>query len=161
MELGRRGKISIIASKLVLREADCNLRKKSSAGAIKSFRKFLRDTKIKVVPPPDEKSFESYAEFLHPKDSPVLAAAIQSNADFLVALDRKHFFSSALFSKLKKIKIITAEDAPGLPGVSEAVSVRGSRPRAGGGDAERSRPLTGFSPPQELAEGERRGVSLI
>jgi hypothetical protein len=36
----------------------------------------------------------------------------------------------------------TAEDAPGLPGVSGAVPVRDSRPRAGGGDAERSRPLT-------------------
>lgn len=110
LELARRGKISVMASRLVLREADRNLRKKSSAGVLKSFRKFLHDTKIKVVPPPDEKFFEPYAEFLHPKDLPVLAAALQSSADFLVTLDRKHFFSSALLSKLKKIKILTPGD---------------------------------------------------
>lgn len=36
---------------------------------------------------------------------------------------------------------VTAEDAPGLPGVSGAVPARGFRPRAGGGEAKRSSPL--------------------
>ncbi len=36
----------------------------------------------------------------------------------------------------------TAEGAPGLPGGPAAVPARGFMPRAGGGDAERSRPLT-------------------
>jgi len=36
----------------------------------------------------------------------------------------------------------TAEDDPGLPGVSGAVPARGFMPQAGGGEAKRSRPLT-------------------
>ena len=110
LELGCRGKIALVASRLVLREADRNLRKKSSLRVLKSFHRFLQDTKIEVVPPPDEETFETYAELLHPKDLPVLVAAIESHADYLVTLDKKHFFLPALLSKLKKTKIITPAD---------------------------------------------------
>ncbi len=41
---------------------------------------------------------------------------------------------------------ITAEDAPGSARGSEAVPVRGYRPRAGGGEAQRSSPLTKIRP---------------
>ena len=47
-----------------------------------------------------------------------------------------------LFVSFHRSARLTAEDTPSKLGVSEAVPVRGFRPRAGGGDAKQSRPLT-------------------
>jgi len=110
LHLAKRKKIVIFASKLVLREADRNLRKKTSSPIAKSFRRFLRDTKIKVAPAPGEETLQEYESFIHPKDVPVLAFAIESKVDFFITLDKKHFFVPAIISKVKKIRIITPGD---------------------------------------------------
>lgn len=52
------------------------------------------------------------------------------------------FHASLLSKNGKGVLIFTAEDGPGKSGVSGAVPPRGWRPRAGGGDAKRYRPLT-------------------
>ena len=107
LKLARRGKLTILSSRLVLREADRNLRRKSSPSALKAFRRFLQNTKINVVPAPQEEMLKPYEPLIHPKDVPVLAAAVLSKAGFLLTLDRKHFLTSSLSSKLmKKIKIM-------------------------------------------------------
>ena len=110
LELARRGKVSLFATRLVLLEADRNLRKKASPAVLKTFRRYLQNTKIHVMPMPDEKLFKPYEPYIYPKDLPILVAAVESKADFLVTLDRKHFFTSQLLSKVKKIKIITSAD---------------------------------------------------
>ena len=46
LEMARRKKIILYASKLVLREADRNLRKKSTPAGLKAFRRYIQDTKI-------------------------------------------------------------------------------------------------------------------
>ena len=104
--LARRKKLTIVSSRLVLREADRNLRKKSSPSALKTFRRFLQNTKIHIAATPPEELLQPYESLIHPKDVPVLAAACESNAEFLITLDRRHFFTPALLSKMKKIKIV-------------------------------------------------------
>ena len=107
LELAGRRKIAIWSSRLVLREADRNLRRKAPPSVLKAFRRFIQNTKIQVVPAPGEEMLKTYEPFIHPKDVPVLAAAVASKANFLLTLDRRHFLGPGRLSKLKKIKILT------------------------------------------------------
>ena len=110
LELIRRRKMEVCASRLVLREADRNLRTKSEKGALKAFRRFLQSAKIRIAPAPDEVLFKAYESFLHPKDLPVLAAALLAKSDFLITLDRRHFLTPQVLSNIKKIKVCTPAD---------------------------------------------------
>jgi predicted nucleic acid-binding protein len=109
LELARRKKIELAASKLVLYEADRNLRKKAPASAAKIFRRFLQDVRIRIVPP-TEKTLTAYAQAVESKDVPVLAAAVDSDAAYFLTLDRKHFLSSAIVRSLKKPRIMNPGD---------------------------------------------------
>lgn len=110
LELARRRKIEVYASRLVLREADRNLRAKSEKKALKSFRRYLESVKIHIVPAPDETLFKPHESYLHPKDLPVLAAALTAKSDYLITLDRRHFLTPQVLSKVKKIKVCTPAD---------------------------------------------------
>ena len=110
LELARREKITVYASRLALREAERNLRKKSSTAILKNYHRFLQKTKIHIVRPPDERLFRPYDECIHPKDLPVLVAAMQSGADYLVTLDRRHFMTPAVLSKVKAVRILSSGD---------------------------------------------------
>lgn len=107
LELARRKRIEIAASRLVLREADRNLRRKAPAPALKTFHQFLQQVKVRVILlPTDEEIVSPYEAMVHPKDLPVLSSAIASKSDYFLTLDRKHFLSSPLVQKLKKPVIL-------------------------------------------------------
>ncbi len=110
LEIAGRDKIQLYSSKLVLREAERNLRLKSAPGNLKSFHRYLQKTKIHVVPFPDDKITAPYEALLHPKDLPVLGAAMISKSDYLITLDKRHFLTKALPSKIKKPAILTPGD---------------------------------------------------
>lgn len=91
-------------------EADRNLRREAPPAAFKTFHRFLQQVKVRVISPPTEEVISSYEGLIDPKDLPVLAAAVVSQADFLLTLDRKHFLSSELVSKVKKPRIFSPAD---------------------------------------------------
>ena len=103
----RRRKVEAHASRLVLREADRNLRAKSGKGALKSFRRYLQSVTIRICPAPKEELSASCEPYLHPKDLPVLGAALQVKSDFLISLDKRHFSAPQVLSHATKVKIIT------------------------------------------------------
>ena len=109
MELVERKKIQVYASRLVLREAERNLRSKAAPETLKVFHRFLQNTKIHIVFPSDDKRFKTYEELIHPKDFPVLSAALTARVEYLVTLDRKHFLTPSL-QKIKEFKILTPGD---------------------------------------------------
>ncbi len=110
LQLASKKKWQIIASKLVLHEADRNLRKKSDPKSCKAFHRYLQQNKIIVVPAPEEKTLNKVESLIHPKDVPVLAAAIESGSDFLLTLDRRHFLTSNLAANVRKPRILTPGD---------------------------------------------------
>ncbi len=110
LEIAGRKKIILYASKLVLREAERNLRLKSKPENLKSFHRYLQKTKIHVVPAPEEKTLGPFEALIHPKDLPVLGAALSVRADYLITLDKRHFFTAALQSRTGKLKIMTPGD---------------------------------------------------
>ena len=110
LELARRKKMQVVATKLVLREADRNLRKKAKPKILKKFRRFLQQTKIIVMPALADVILRKYEPFIHPKDVPVLAAAVESKVDYLITLDRRHFFDEKVRKCVGKTKVLTPGD---------------------------------------------------
>ena len=110
LEMAARKKISLYSSKLVLRETERNLRLKCKRENLKSFHRFLQKTKIHIAPFPEDKMLEPLETFIHPKDLPVLGAALTGNVDYLITLDRHHFFTATLRSGLPRLKIMTPGD---------------------------------------------------
>ena len=110
LELARRRRIELVASRLVLREADRNLRRKASPAALKAFHRFLQQVKIRVVLTPAEEAMKAYERMVDPKDLPVLAASVASQADFFLTLDRKRFLSSGVVARIKKPHILGPAD---------------------------------------------------
>jgi len=110
LQLAHRKKWQIVASKLVLHEADRNLRKKSDPKSCKAFHRYLQQSKIVVVPPPEGRILLRVESHIHPKDVPVLAAAIESGSDFLITLDRRHFMTPKVQTNVQKPRILTPGD---------------------------------------------------
>lgn len=105
LELTRRGKMELAASRLVLREADRNLRKKASPQALRTFRRFLQDVKIRIVQPAED-ILKLHEGTVDPKDLPVIAAAVSARADYFLTLDRKHFLDVGYFVRMKKPRVM-------------------------------------------------------
>lgn len=110
LQIAARKKFVVYSSRLVLKEAERNLRLKSKRAHLQSFHRYIQKTKIHVIPSPDQKFLESFSELIHPKDLPVLSAALAAKVDYLLTLDRRHFLTSTLESKIKKLKIMTPGD---------------------------------------------------
>ena len=110
LQLASKKKWQIIVSSLVLHEADRNLRNKSDPKSCKAFHRYLQRNKIVVVPAPEEKILNKIESLIHPKDVPVLAAAIASGSDFLLTLDRRHFLNPRVQASVRKPKILTPGD---------------------------------------------------
>lgn len=107
LQLARHGTIQLVASRLVLREADRNLRRKGRPDNLRTFRRFLSTTQLHIVRPPSETAVAECEPWTHPKDAPILAAAISAKADYLVTLDRRHVLTEAVRSHVRGIKVVT------------------------------------------------------
>lgn len=110
LQLALKGRIAVTASRLVLREAERNLRRKRPPKDLKMFRRFLKRTALRVIPTPPETAWTTYEGVIHPKDVPVLAAAVASKATYLVTLDRRHFMTKAVRDKVPGLTILTPGD---------------------------------------------------
>ena len=77
--------IRLITSQYVMGEVQRNLRQ---IGQIERLRKLMRSVQIIYV---DEGFDLPEARLLPEKDRPILAAAVQTTADYLVSGDKKHF----------------------------------------------------------------------
>ncbi len=110
LAIAGRKKIMLYSSKLVLREAERNLRLKSKRKNLKLFHSYLQKNKLHIVPFPEDKVLEPLESLIHPKDLPILGAALLSEADYLLTLDKRHFFTPALQKMKTKIEIMSPGD---------------------------------------------------
>ena len=105
-----KGRFEVTASRLVLREAERNLRRKRPPKDLKAFHRFLKHAKLRVIRTPPETAWKPYEGVIHPKDVPVLAAAVASRAAYLITLDRRHFLAKAVIKKVPELTILTPGD---------------------------------------------------
>jgi len=110
LELARRKRFQLVTSRLVLREAERNLRSKASRKTLQAFHRFLQATDVVVAPSPEEKIVAQYETVIHPKDIPVLVAALKAEVDYLVTLDRRHFLTKPVLALARRAKILTPGD---------------------------------------------------
>lgn len=104
-QLKDKFKLNLISSKLALIEAERNIVEKEGPSVLERFYNFIKV--INVISIDSNKAKIFYIKTIEEKDAPILYGARQSNADFLITLDKKHFFTDTINGKSLPFKIIT------------------------------------------------------
>ncbi len=110
MEICRKGHFEAIVSRLVLLEAERNIRKKFPSSVLTRYHHLLESTPLHVVPSPTHEESDPYLSLIHEKDAPILAAAIESRSEYLVSLDQHDFITEKLRRARLPLKILTPKD---------------------------------------------------
>lgn len=97
-----------VTTELVLVETERNIRKKLDKKALNRFHKLVKEVGIEIYPP--AVTAHHYQKIIAPKDAHVLASAIESKCDYLITLDRRHFFTPKIQKTELPVKIIIPKD---------------------------------------------------
>lgn len=93
LELGRLGRLSVVASVRVVQESCKNIKNKIGQEAVARFHRVIRAGLIEIFPTPEAPIIAKWENLTHAKDCHVLAGALGSKVDFLITLDRKHLLT--------------------------------------------------------------------
>jgi predicted nucleic acid-binding protein len=96
LEACRRGKFKAVVTRLVLIEAERNIKTKLGEEDLLRFYRFLGSVNFIVEPPVSAREIADYSHLIEEKDAHVLAAAVRSGAQFLLTLDTQHFMTERL-----------------------------------------------------------------
>lgn len=103
-------KYSFITSAKVIEEARKNLSSYNNPDYLERLGEILEDFNFWVIKILDEKLIDLYKDIIHEKDTHVLVGAIQSNADYLLTFNKKHF-STRRFKKFNlKLQVVTPKE---------------------------------------------------
>lgn len=102
--LGRKKKVNLIVSQFVLDEASDNIIKKG--GEKDNFNYLLKNANLRIFSANNLFLKNICEKIIHPKDAEVLADAILSKADYLLSLDKKHFFTKEVKEFADKTEIL-------------------------------------------------------
>lgn len=105
LQLAETGLIEVIVSKQVVVEADRNIEEKLPE-LLDAYREFIALLSPLLIDDPHHKDIKGFLEMINPDDAPILAAAVNAGADFLVTWDRKHFIGRK-FDLQNNMKIVT------------------------------------------------------
>ena len=95
-----------VVSRQILVEAERNIKKKLPRG-LKRYQEIIANIHLEVEADPKEEDIRSCAQLISLKDAPILAAAINAQADFFVTLNTKHFMTHRLEDACLNMKIVT------------------------------------------------------
>lgn len=108
--LSRQKKIKGLVSLDSVGEARKNVNLKLGLKRKQRFIFYLKNAKLKLVPEPLAEEIAECEKIIFAKDAPILAAAKKSKANYLVTLNRKHFFQPKVINFAKPLKIVTPKD---------------------------------------------------
>ena len=107
IELAKRKKLKLFATVEVLKEAERNLRLKEDIKVLVRYYENLEFAKPKIIKINKSKAKDKFGKIINEKDTLVLAGAERSKVDYLVTLDKKHFFINKLNLAELPFKIVT------------------------------------------------------
>jgi predicted nucleic acid-binding protein len=107
MEFCKARKATPLVSRLVLIEAERNIRKKFEESVLVHYYDMLAELDPQVLPTPEQREIEAAAEVIRPKDAHVLAAARNGEASHLITLDRKHILTDEVRQTIRPILACT------------------------------------------------------
>lgn len=84
------GLYRLVVSRLVLDEADRNLRKKLPR-ALPNFARQMAQIELEIIPPPSDEEVQRWVEVIEAKDAPILATAVSAQVDRFLTLNSKDF----------------------------------------------------------------------
>ena len=91
-DLGESEELRLVLSRQVLVEADRVLLRRFPH-LIERYRLFIKSFSPELADDPSPDSVRAAEAVIHPNDAPILAAAKQAKADYLVTLNTKHFLT--------------------------------------------------------------------
>lgn len=103
-----KGFFTLVTTQFILQEAQKNINLKMSKEAHLRFLKIIGESILEIQHPP--KTIQQYKDIIDLKDVHVLAAAIESQSDFLITLDKKHFQNNKIKEANLPIKIMTTKE---------------------------------------------------
>lgn len=98
-------KFNLITSRLALVEAERNITEKEDSSVVERF--YILIKAIGVISVDSKKAKHFYKGMIEEKDAPILYGAKLCKADFLITLDKKHFFTNKLKKEKFPFKIMT------------------------------------------------------
>jgi predicted nucleic acid-binding protein len=101
--------ITLVIAEEVLVEAERNLQEELPR-ALPEYRRFLAACPLERAAMPSVAEVAAAKEFIHPKDAPILAAAMSLEVDYLVTLNRKHFLDDPEVARKSGLCIGTPGD---------------------------------------------------
>ena len=106
----RLGKICGYVSLDVIGEARKNVYLKLGKKSQKRLVFYLKQANLIFVREAAVEKVAQCEKYISQKDAPILAAALESPASFLVTLDRRHFFQAEVIKFVKPLVIISPKD---------------------------------------------------
>lgn len=103
------GQITVIVTKQVIAETVRNLQAKGNPVALGRFFDLYAEVRPTAVEPKQSRIRKAEA-VINRKDVPILAGAKTSNCQYLVTLDRRHFFTDEVAQFAKPTEILLPRD---------------------------------------------------
>lgn len=100
LDLAELGLIQLILSDMVIVEVDRNLQEHGFEELLPLFRQYLLRLRPLKEPDPSKEEVVRAAEFINPKDAPILTAALKAEADYLLTFDVRHFRTPATLKQV-------------------------------------------------------------
>jgi len=107
LEFAKKGRVELFATSAVLKEAERNLRLKEKVLVLIRHYGNLKLAKPKIVKISGRRAKEKLKLIINEKDALILAGAEKAKADYLVTLDKKHFFAEKVGLAKLPFEIIT------------------------------------------------------
>lgn len=108
-----KGKVVPVVSRVILQECERNFLKKFSKKELLFFYRWLGKAPLVLEKLPAEEEIKKFYSLIATKDVHVLATAVQAKTEFLVTLDKKHFFTPKLKKAKLPLKILTPGELVG------------------------------------------------
>jgi len=94
-------------TRLVLLEAEKNVRTKFGDAALVRFYRLISAPGLQIVPVPSNQEMAVYANIIHAKDTHVLAGAHKAKANALITLNRQHFWKPSVRQAQLPFEVLT------------------------------------------------------
>lgn len=107
LELAKKGKLRLFVTTHVLKEAERNLRLKEDSRILLRYYQNLKFARPKIVKINRAKAKKKFGRIINEKDTLILAGAVEAKADYLVTLDKKHFFTRKIRLAKLPFKVVT------------------------------------------------------
>lgn len=104
------GDARAVSSRLVLLEAERNIRRKLGQDVLLRFYQEVAGLDLDLVANPTPQEITDQSQIIDLKDAHVLAAALKGRADFLLTLDRKHLLTPTVLGAGLPFMILTPGD---------------------------------------------------